>query len=76
VIAEYLDLDRSTANRKAAKQALGLSWLAFAYSLGLWGPSFKELSELNLLINPAHPDDRRLLLKIERRPFRFNLRLF
>lgn len=56
VIAESLDLDRSTANRKAATQALSLSWLAFAYSLGLWVPSFIEPSELNLLINPAHPD--------------------
>jgi RES domain-containing protein len=63
-------------SNEAATQALGLSWLASTSSLGLWVPSFMEPSELNLLINPAHPDYRRILLKIERQPFRFDPRLF
>ncbi len=63
-------------SNEAATQALGLSWLASASSLGLWVPSFIEPSELNLLINPAHPDYRRILIKIERHPFRFDPRLF
>ena len=63
-------------SNEAATQALGLSWLASTSSLGLWVPSFVEPSELNLLINPAHPDYRRILIKIERHPFRFDPRLF
>lgn len=57
-------------SNEAATQALGLS------SLGLWVPSLIESSEMNLLINPAHPDYRRLLLTIERDPFQFDPRLF
>jgi RES domain-containing protein len=63
-------------SNEAATQTLGLSWLASESSLGLWVPSFIEPSELNLLINPAHPDYRRILIKIERHPFRFDPRLF
>lgn len=44
-------------------------------SLGLWRPPYIEPSEMNLLINPAHPDFRRLLLTIERCPFQFAPRL-
>ncbi len=45
-------------------------------SLGLWVPSLIEPSEMHLLINPAHTDYRRILLKIDRYPFRFDPRLF
>ncbi len=63
-------------SNEAATPALGLSWLASTFSLGLWEPSFTEPSELNLLINPAHPDYGRVLNKLERLPFRFDPRLF
>jgi RES domain-containing protein len=76
VAASDWGLPADWQSNEAATQALGLSWLASASSLGLWVPSFIEPSELNLLINPAHPDYRRLLLKIERHPFRFDPRLF
>ena len=63
-------------SNEAATQALGLSWLESLSSLGLWVPSTVEPSELNLLINPAHPDYRRIVLTIERCPFQFDPRLF
>lgn len=63
-------------NNEAATQALGMTWLTSLSSLGLWVPSFIEPSEMNLLINPAHPDYRRLLLTLERHPFHFDPRLF
>ena len=61
---------------EAATQGIGLSWLASLSSLGLWVPSSIEPSEMNLLINPAHPDYRRIVLTVERYPFRFDPRLF
>jgi RES domain-containing protein len=63
-------------SNEAATQALGMTWLTSVSSLGLWVPSFIEPSEMNLLINPAHPDYRKILLSIERHPFRFDSRLF
>jgi RES domain-containing protein len=71
-----LGLPADWQSNEAATQALGLSWLASVASLGLWVPSAIEPSEMNLLINPAHPDFRRILLTIERYPFRFDPRLF
>lgn len=63
-------------SNEAATQAFRLEWLESMSSLGLWVPSFIEQSEMNLLINPAHPDFRRILLKNERYPFKFDPRLF
>ena len=63
-------------SNEAATQAFGLAWLESMASLGLWVPSLIEPSEMNLLINPAHADFGRVLLKIERYPFRFDPRLF
>lgn len=74
--ASDLGLPADWQSNEAATQALGLSWLASLSSLGLWVPSYIEPSEMNLLINPAHPDYRRILLSIERYPFRFDPRLF
>lgn len=74
--ASDLGLPADWQSNEAATQAFGLAWLESMASLGLWVPSFIEPSEMNLLINPAHPDYRRLLLKIERYPFRFDSRLF
>jgi hypothetical protein len=44
--------------------------------LGLWMLSYMEPSEMNLLINPAHRDYRKIVLTIERHPFTFDPRLF
>lgn len=74
--ASDLGLPADWQSNEAATQAFGLAWLESMASLGLWVPCFIEPSEMNLLINPAHPDYRRLLLKIERYPFRFDPRLF
>jgi RES domain-containing protein len=71
-----LGLPADWQSNEAATQALGLSWLESLSSLGLWVPSTVEPSELNLLINPAHPDYRKLVLTIERCPFQFDPRLF
>jgi RES domain-containing protein len=74
--ANDLGLPADWQRNEAATQGFGLDWLESMASLGLWVPSFIEPSEMNLLINPAHPDYRRILLKIERYPFRFDPRLF
>ena len=74
--ANDLGLPADWQSNEAATQAFGLAWLESMSSLGLWVPSFSEPSEMNLLINPAHPEFRRILLKIERYPFRFDPRLF
>jgi RES domain-containing protein len=63
-------------SNEAATQAFGLAWLESMASLGLWVPSFIELSEMNLLINQVRPDFGRIVLKIERYPFKFDPRLF
>jgi len=63
-------------SNEAATQAFGLAWLESMASLGLWVPSFIELSEMNLLINQVRPDFARIVLKIERYPFKFDPRLF
>ena len=71
-----LGLPANWQSHEAATQALGLSWLASVASLGLWVPSYIEPSEMNLLLNPAHPDYRKIVLTIERYPFQFDPRLF
>ena len=63
-------------SNEAATQAFDLAWLESMASLGLWVPSLIEPSEMNLLINPAQTDFGRILLKMERYPFRFYPRLF
>ena len=63
-------------SNEATTQALGLSWLESLSGLGLWVPSYIEPSEQNLLLNPAHPDYSKIVLTIERYPFRFDPRLF
>ena len=53
-----------------------MDWLLSGSSLGLWVPSFIEPQEMNLLINPAHHQYSAVKLIVERRPFKFNPRLF
>lgn len=62
--------------REAETQRIGMDWATSGASLGLWVPSFIEPAERNLVLNPAHPDYRRITLVIERHPFRFDPRLF
>jgi len=42
----------------------------------LWVPSYIEPGEKNLQLDPAHPDDARIALALERNPFGFDPRLF
>ena len=71
-----LGLPADWQSNEAATQAVGITWLASLSSLGLWVPSCIEPSEMNLMINPAHPDYTKILLTIERHSFRFDPRLF
>ena len=71
-----LGLPGDWQTNEVATQAIGMTWLTSVASLGLWVPSCIEPSEMNLLINPAHPDYRKISLTIERCPFRFDSRLF
>ena len=63
-------------DHEAETQRIGMDWATSGTSLGLWVPSFVEPAERNLVLNPAHPDYRRITLTIERHPFRFDPRLF
>ncbi|MDC8784247.1 RES family NAD+ phosphorylase [Roseateles koreensis] len=63
-------------SNEAATQALGMAWLGSLSSLGLWVPSYVEPGDMNLLINPAHPEYRSIKLEIERNPFVFDPRMF
>lgn len=71
-----LGLPDDWRDREAETQRIGMDWTTSGASLGLWVPSFIEPAERNLVLNPAHPDYRRITLTIERHPFRFDLRLF
>lgn len=73
---EDLGLPSNWRSDEAATQALGVAWLSSMSSLGMWVPSFIEPLEKNMLINPAHPDYRGIVLTIERQPFEFDPRLF
>ena len=53
-----------------------MAWALSGASLGLWVPSFIEPAEHNLVLNPAHADYPRIVLTLERHPFRFDPRLF
>lgn len=61
------DIDRS--------QTYGNAWLDAALELALWVPSYVEQAEDNLLINPDHPDIRKVTLAVDRDPFVFDPRL-
>ncbi|MGS0754143.1 RES family NAD+ phosphorylase [Roseateles sp. GG27B] len=75
VSATDLGLPLGWRNRQGSTQSIGMAWLASMASLGLWVPSFVEPSEMNLLLNPAHPQYSSIELSIERNPFEFDPRL-
>lgn len=74
--ASNLGLPADWRTNEAATQTLGNAWIASVTSLGLQVPSFIEPSEMNLLLNPAHPHYNLIKLRVERNPFRFDPRLF
>lgn len=57
-------------------QSFGVDWLRSRTALGLWVPSIVEPHEMNLLINPAHPQYAEIQVIIEEPDFRFDSRLF
>lgn len=71
-----LGLPADWRSREADTQQLGMAWATSGASLGLWVPSYIEPAERNLLLNPAHADYLRIVLTLERHPFRFDPRLF
>lgn len=58
-----------------ALAALGTSWARSLETPGLWVPSAVIPEEWNLLINPKHPEFRRLSFE-RARPFRFDPRMW
>jgi RES domain-containing protein len=58
----------------ASLQALGTAWLKSARTAGLSVPSAIIHTERNLLLNPRHPDMKRVKV-VENRPFSFDPRL-
>jgi RES domain-containing protein len=57
-----------------ALQSRGTAWLRSARSAGLLVPSAIIETERNLLLNPRHPDTKRVKV-VENRPFSFDPRL-
>lgn len=60
----------------AITQRIGMEWISSIASVGLWVPSAIEAGDLNLLLNPSHPQYHSIQLTIERNPFTFDPRLF
>ncbi|MBS0394068.1 MAG: RES family NAD+ phosphorylase [Proteobacteria bacterium] len=58
-----------------ATQRLGDRWLAAGRSALLRVPSVHSGSDFNVLLNPAHPDARRVKL-VSRKRYEFDARLF
>jgi len=71
-----LGLPATWRSDEAATQRIGMNWLSGVSCLGLWVPSFVEPEEMNLLINPVHPQYQKVKVTIERNPFTFDPRLF
>lgn len=59
----------------SASQAVGDEWLARGATLALQLPSVHSRSDTNVLINPAHPELRRVRL-LAADPYAFDGRLF
>ena len=57
-------------------QAFGVAWLQGNSSLGMWVPSYVEPREMNLLINPMHPEFGGIQVVIEEMNFVFDPRLY
>lgn len=57
-------------------QTFGVAWLKGQSSLAMWVPSFVEPREMNLLINPTHPEFPGIKVVIEEKDFQFDPRLF
>jgi RES domain-containing protein len=74
--AQDWGLQADWRNDETGTQSLGMQWLISGASLGLWVPSYVEPAERNLLLNPAHPHYRDIVLVLERNPFVFDPRLF
>jgi len=57
-------------------QDAGIRWRASGASLGLWLPSAVEPGESNLMLNPDHAQFASIAVTVERKPFRFDDRMF
>ncbi len=56
-------------------QRFGDDWIRSGRSAGLVVPSVLIEGEWNVLLNPAHPDAKKIRV-VERKPFRFDERMF
>jgi RES domain-containing protein len=79
ISVEKLDLDSLPRKWHALEydslRKLGGAWIVAGKTVALNAPSAAIRGEWNVLVNPAHPDFRRL--KIEKpKPFEFDLRMF
>lgn len=74
VAANALPADWNATPAPAACQELGAGWVAEARSVGLAVPSAVVPSEDDILLNPLHPDFRRVALE-KQEPFVFDSRL-
>jgi len=70
------DLPADWVKNQALTQAIGLQWRDRGQTLGLWVPSTVEPGDLNLVINPDHPQYRHIAVHVERNPFEFDPRMF
>jgi RES domain-containing protein len=77
--AERVDVGRLLSDWRLVKhpalQLLGEEWARSMRSLVLLVPSVVVEEEWNAVINPLHPDARKLVME-KPKPFRFDLRMF
>ena len=72
-----LKLRKDWPNDEAYTQSFGNDWFARTSSLGLWVPSFVERREMNLLLNPEHPQyATHVTVVVEEKNFQFDPRMF
>jgi RES domain-containing protein len=74
VAIEVLPPDWRTVNHLALR-AIGAEWARARRSLALLVPSVVVDGEWNALVNPEHPDARKIKA-LEAKPFRFDVRMF
>lgn len=75
-VRKLVSLPANWIDQEALTQSIGVTWRTSASALGLWVPSAVEPHENNLILNPDHPDFKKIKVVIERDPFEFDSRMF
>jgi len=72
----FAELPQDWIDQPTVTRDIGTRWRRAGKALGLWVPSAVEPTEMNLLINPAHPAYASIRLEVALDPFVFDPRMF